>query len=94
MQVPHTQSRTLCLTCVACLIAGRPIHTNQYSVTEYFTKITKGSPMMPAVFFLYDLSPIQVIIKETRPGLLHFLVRVSAVVGGMFAVTGVLPSPT
>ena len=35
-----------------------------------------------------DASPILVELRDTRPGLLRFLVRVCAVVGGAFAVTG------
>eukprot|EP00887_Chlorella_sp_A99_P002325 scaffold10.g2325.t1 len=57
---------------------GRRRHTHQYS----------GEEQPPAVFLLYDLSPIMVVIRESRPGLLHLLVRICAVVGGAFAVTG------
>ena len=31
---------------------------------------------------------LQVIVRETRPGFLHLLVRICAVVGGAFALTG------
>lgn len=37
-----------------------------------------------------DASPIRVELHDTRPGLLRLLVRVCAVVGGAFALTGLL----
>jgi hypothetical protein len=41
-----------------------------------------------AVDLMYDLSPIVVTINERPPSLLHLLVRLCAVVGGAFAITG------
>ncbi|KAL9677503.1 hypothetical protein QQ045_005735 [Rhodiola kirilowii] len=64
--------------------------TNQYSVTEYFSPINELGTMWPAVYFLYDLSPITVTIKEERRSFLHFITRLSAVLGGTFALTGML----
>jgi hypothetical protein len=42
---------------------------------------------MPAVFFVFDLAPIHITIRDSR-NFLHFLVRICAVIGGVFAVTG------
>ncbi len=67
---------------------GYVVDTNQYSVTEYYSPIHSGEQAMPAVYFLYDFSPIMVIVRDTRPGFLHLLVRLCAVVGGVFAITG------
>lgn len=44
--------------------------------------------LYPAVYFLYDLSPITVTIKEERRSFLHFITRLCAVLGGTFALTG------
>ncbi len=44
---------------------------------------------MPAVFLIYDLYPISIAISDSRRSIAHFLVRVCAVLGGVFAVTGV-----
>lgn len=41
-----------------------------------------------AVYFLYDLSPITVTIKEERRSFLHLITRLCAVLGGTFALTG------
>lgn len=45
-------------------------------------------PLNAAVYFLYDLSPITVTIREERRNFLHFITRLCAVLGGTFALTG------
>ncbi len=69
-------------------MAGKRLQGNQYAVTEYYTPVHKGDTHMPAVWFVYDISPISVSIARTRRSLTHLLVRCCAVVGGVFAVTG------
>ncbi|GMI67734.1 hypothetical protein like AT3G22290 [Hibiscus trionum] len=64
--------------------------TNQFSVSEYFSRMHKFDKTWPAVYFLYDLSPITVTIKEERRSFLHFITRLCAVLGGTFALTGML----
>lgn len=64
--------------------------TNQFSVTEYFVPFRESDRSWPAVYFLYDLSPITVTIKEERRSFLHFITRLCAVLGGTFALTGML----
>ncbi|CAI8597853.1 unnamed protein product [Vicia faba] len=72
-------------------ISKEVLPTNQFSVTEYFSPITSQfDRTWPAVYFLYDLSPITVTIKEERRSFLHFITRLCAVLGGTFAVTGML----
>ncbi|XP_026383284.1 endoplasmic reticulum-Golgi intermediate compartment protein 3-like [Papaver somniferum] len=66
------------------------IPTNQFSVTEYFSQINEQDRNWPAVYFLYDLSPITVTIREERRSFLHFITRLCAVLGGTFALTGML----
>ena len=72
-------------------VAGKRLQGNQYAVTEYYTPVHKGDTHMPAVWFVYDISPINVSISRTRRSLTHLLVRCCAVVGGVFAVTGAGP---
>eukprot|EP01018_Ginkgo_biloba_P027158 Gb_22354 [translate_table: standard] len=62
--------------------------TNQFSVTEYFVPLKESDRSWPAVYFLYDLSPITVTIKEERRSFSHFITRLCAVLGGTFALTG------
>ncbi|KAJ8770388.1 hypothetical protein K2173_015002 [Erythroxylum novogranatense] len=71
-------------------ISKEVLPTNQFSVTEYFTPMTEFDRSWPAVYFLYDLSPITVTIKEERRSFLHFITRLCAVLGGTFALTGML----
>ncbi|XP_078428762.1 endoplasmic reticulum vesicle transporter protein [Wolffia australiana] len=67
------------------------VPTNQFSVTEYFIPMKEDDQRKwPAVLFIYDLSPITVTIKEQRRSFLHFLTRLCAVLGGTFALTGML----
>ena len=70
------------------MCTGRGVSTNQFSVTEYDEPAPEGSMQLPAVWFLYDLSPISVDIRERHQSFLHFLTRICAVIGGGFAVTG------
>ena len=67
---------------------GHTVQSNQFSVTEYDAEQPHGGMQLPAVWFLYDLSPISVEIVESHPSLLHFLTRMCAVIGGGFTVTG------
>lgn len=55
---------------------------------DVFCCICKSFTYGAAVYFLYDLSPITVTIKEERRSFLHFLTRLCAVLGGTFALTG------
>jgi hypothetical protein len=65
------------------------VKTNLYSVTEYFTPSRGWSQTgLPAVFFLYDLSPVVMEVSDAPASFGHFLTRVCAAVGGVFAVTG------
>ncbi|KVH95819.1 hypothetical protein Ccrd_002105 [Cynara cardunculus var. scolymus] len=71
-------------------ISKEVLPTNQFSVTEYFSPMNEFDRTWPAVYFLYDLSPITVAIKEERRSFLHFITRLCAVLGGTFALTGML----
>ncbi|GAQ85978.1 hypothetical protein KFL_002630210 [Klebsormidium nitens] len=71
-------------------LKGDHVETNQYSVTEYFMPSSMQPGGLPAVYFLYDLSPIAVKVTERRRNFGHFLTRICAVLGGTFAVTGMI----
>ncbi|KAL6965281.1 hypothetical protein U1Q18_036336 [Sarracenia purpurea var. burkii] len=71
-------------------ISKEVLPTNQFSVTEYFSPVNEFDRTWPAVYFLYDLSPITVTIREERRSFLHFITRLCAVLGGTFALTGML----
>ncbi|GMH42923.1 hypothetical protein BSKO_10845 [Bryopsis sp. KO-2023] len=69
---------------------GVVLKTNQFSVAEYFVPNSPERRLIPAVHFMYDISPIVVAISEKRRSLPHFVVRLCAVVGGVFATTGLV----
>lgn len=71
-------------------ISKEVLPTNQFSVMEYFSPMNEFDRTWPAVYFLYDLSPVTVTIKEERRSFLHFITRLCAVLGGTFALTGML----
>ena len=66
--------------------------TNQYSVRERNRTIdhTRGSHGMAGIFFKYDMSPLMVEVEETRRPFWQFLIRLSGIVGGIFATSGML----
>lgn len=68
--------------------AGKRLQTNQYSVTEYDTPAHPEQLQLPSVWFAYDMSPVTVVMAQTRRSILHLLTRFCAVVGGVVAVTG------
>ena len=61
---------------------------------EYYTKVSKGRGQMPAVFIIYDMFSLAVAVTDSRRSLAHFLVRVCAVLGGVFAVSRASISPS
>lgn len=72
---------------------GRQVSTNQYSVTEHFRPKNAQHPnVVPGVFFMYDLNPIMVHIKESKKSFLHFLTNLCAIIGGVFTVSGIIDS--
>lgn len=74
-------------------LKGSSTNSNQFSVTENFRESADahaGGRSLPGVFFFYDLSPIKVTIKQKKSSFLHFLTNVCAIVGGMFALSGLI----
>jgi len=71
---------------------GRKIQTNQYSVSDHYNPINLNGEAieLPGVFFKYDVSPIQVKMEEKQMSLSHLIVRIFAIVGGIWALLGLL----
>lgn len=72
------------------------IKTSQFSVTEHFRSLEKDqaghSHGLPGVFFMYDLSPIMVTVRENSMSFGHFLTSLCAIIGGVFTVAGIIDS--
>mgnify|MGYP003328867161 CR=1 FL=1 len=45
---------------------------------------------MPSAVFYYDVSPMQVVVREERKTFANFLTQLCAIIGGVFTVTGLL----
>jgi len=73
-------------------IRGHTIESNQFSVTEHYKSSEDHFRSPPGVFFFYDLSPIKVTFTEEHQSFLHFLTHICAIVGGIFAVAGIVDS--
>lgn len=71
---------------------ARPLRTNQYSQTYFFrhSDPNHGGQLIPGLFLNYDLSPIHVEVKESRPSFWHFLVQLCAIIGGVFTVASMV----
>lgn len=72
---------------------GAVLESNSYSVSEYALPVVataqpgRGGKRDAFVDLVYDLSPIVMRLHQSPLGLLHFLVRLCAVVGGAVSVT-------
>lgn len=77
---------------------GDILKTNQYSVTDQFKGIempTIGQqyvPQLPGVFLIYDISPFMVEVVDEVQSFSTFIINVSAIIGGIFTITGVIDS--
>jgi hypothetical protein len=74
--------------------SGVVLHTMQYSATDFEHSSSKqgttGAGMQPGVAIKYDFSPIQVNVREKRRTFLQFVTGVCAILGGVFALSGVV----
>ncbi|ROT35521.1 DUF1692-domain-containing protein [Sodiomyces alkalinus F11] len=60
---------------------SRTLYTNQFAVTEQSKEVNHQS--VPGIFFKYDIEPILLLIEETRPGMMQFLLKVVNVLSGV-----------
>eukprot|EP00775_Hariotina_reticulata_P009534 gene9534-9698_t len=64
-----------------------------YDAYEYIAHShTYMSDSQPTAKITYDLSPIQVVVREQRKHWYHFLTTTCAIIGGVFTVAGILDS--
>lgn len=67
------------------------ISTNRYSATHHYQVIDNASSNheqhgFPGVYFIYDLSPIEVNLVETSQPFAKFFTSACAIVGGVFTI--------
>lgn len=65
----------------------------EYHVYQYTASHNQLlTQMVPAIYFRFDLSPITVKYWQYKEDFSHFFVQLCAIVGGIFAVTGMFDS--
>ena len=71
---------------------GRSVDSAQYSATDFSLNSEPGSGLlvMPGVFWRYDFSPILVRVVATRHSFAQFLVSLCGLVGGLYALSGLV----
>lgn len=67
---------------------GQNATLNQYTASKYRSKTQQEG--IPAVFIRYDIAPIYVYYSFRGNSVLHFLVRIIAIVGGVITVAGLV----
>ena len=76
-------------------IGGKSVHTNQFSVTQYFKALSaeNAQAMVPTIALVFELTPLKVRKTEQRGGtFVGFLTRACALVGGLFTVASIIDS--
>ena len=74
-------------------LSGQMLQTYEYTINSnklVDRKHSEGKPATPSVTFRFDLSPVQVIMKETRESFIRLLGQTCAIVGGVYTVAGLL----
>ena len=68
---------------------GVVLETNQYSTTKHYQAVGSAHDQekLPGVFFIYDLSPIQVVYRETSQSWADYLTTIFGTAGGLFTIS-------
>ena len=53
---------------------GKPVHTNQYSVTHY-KRVLDHDQGVPGIFFKFDLEPLHMTVNQKTTTFIQFLIR-------------------
>jgi len=75
-------------------------HSNLYGYSYKYRHIPPPQPgqrmqaSLPGVFFLYKINPYMLRITQARPTFITFIVNLSAIAGGVFAISGFFDSVT
>uniref|UniRef100_A0A6B2LBP3 Endoplasmic reticulum vesicle transporter C-terminal domain-containing protein n=1 Tax=Arcella intermedia TaxID=1963864 RepID=A0A6B2LBP3_9EUKA len=73
------------------------ISSHQYSVTNHTENIDISNTwtiQMPGIYWKYDFSPMLIKLEQREKYFTHLLTRLSAVIGGVWVVLGILYSST
>ena len=69
----------------------RQLDTTEYYINQFSVSTNEyNTNSAPVIYFRYDLSPVTVLYSQQEKSFFHFLVQLCAIVGGVFAVAGLL----
>lgn len=77
-------------------LRGRPVASRQYSSSDFVVEVDAGAAghghahAAPGLWLRYDFSPTMVRRVEVRRSFLQFLTGLCAILGGVFALSGVV----
>ncbi|KAI8339738.1 endoplasmic reticulum vesicle transporter-domain-containing protein [Chlamydoabsidia padenii] len=69
---------------------SNPIYTNQYSFTMEERALAPTSGGLPGVFFMMDISPMQIIYRQNQRSLINLITGILGIAGGIFTVAGLV----
>jgi hypothetical protein len=70
---------------------GSMVESEQYSASDFVTTGGEGGAKVhPGVWWRFDFSPIMVRKAETRRSILQFLTSMFAILGGVYALSGII----
>ncbi len=80
------------LNVIRTVYADKGMNTtlNQYTASKYRSKTHNDG--VPAVYIRYDIAPIYVYYSFRSNSVMHFLVRIIAIIGGVITVAGIVVS--
>eukprot|EP01026_Neomeris_dumetosa_P041870 TRINITY_DN34771_c0_g1_i16.p1 TRINITY_DN34771_c0_g1~~TRINITY_DN34771_c0_g1_i16.p1 ORF type:complete len:399 (+),score=39.16 TRINITY_DN34771_c0_g1_i16:102-1298(+) len=88
-QATHEHYMQVVLTTIQPLTVRRGV--GDYDAYEYTVHShTFNSDNVPAARISYDLSPIQIVVRQKRRQWYHFITTTCAIIGGVFTVLGLL----
>lgn len=90
IQSTHEHYLQVVLTTVEAKGGARFGAYDAYEYTQH--SHTFLSDDIPSVKFTFDLSPLQILVREVGKPLYHFLTTSCAIIGGVFTVAGILDS--
>lgn len=79
----------------------RKLYTSQYTFSDRFRPLKMPKvdgtsqvveAILPGIFFVFDISPFMIEVTKSYMPWSHFLTKICAIVGGTFAVIGVVDS--
>lgn len=76
------------LTTIEPLRRTKEHEFNAYEYTVH--SHTFNTEDIPAAKFSYDMSPIQIVVREKRKAFYHFVTTLCAIIGGIFTVAGIV----